>query len=118
MSNSNIGVGSDNMQMRTSYDAKMLSKYNPVRENFVYTDSNIGVLASTSKYEPRTLHDLEMNQRFGCRLIKNEQKENYCGPCSNCSCGSTTKANACPFARTTDNPFNPWSSRASYVSLQ
>jgi hypothetical protein len=110
---SNIGVGDDNIQMRTSYDAKMLSKYNPIRENFEYSNSNIGVLVSTTKYEPRTVHDIAMNQKFGCN-----SNEGYCGPCSNCSCGSTTRACACPFARTTDNPFNPWSSRATYAPLQ
>ena len=141
MNSANIGVGNDmTMPQRSAYDQKMLDKFNPMLEGYEYKGAGIGVLGdpmTVATYAARTPRDMAMIQKYGCGgSARMPSNEGYCStvgsaspymvasgtapvmscasPSSNCTCGA---GKPCPFARTTDNPFNPWSQFATYNPL-
>ena len=81
---------------RTKYDRMMQKQFGCSREKYSFQDQK-------KTLEQRSRNDLGM------------VSEGYCGGQKACDCATGCN---CPFARTSDNPFNPWNKYARNVVLR
>lgn len=109
MPEDSIGVLGVPVPGRTQADMRLQAEFDRAKENFV----------NLSAFGPRTRADLAMQQEFNPLV-----KEGYCGAGS-CNMG-VVSTNDNPYfhapdpriARTSDDPYNPYSKLATYLPLR